>query len=112
MATFLLMERGNNFYTRSNAHISANQQTSGTVEKTLLANPGTISYDHLVFIVSLKNCIVTYVDMLAYFNVFWMKDKDAGFKDHPFAQRTEVGQLKCPGDVSIVLGGDMKIFPR
>src|SRR5262245_38404308 len=79
----------------------ANHQTSGTMEKTLLANPCAVSYDHLIFIVSLEDCIVTYVDILAYFNIFRMKNKYAGFKDHPFSQRTKVGQMKRSGAVRL-----------
>ena len=61
-------------------------KTAGTMEKALLANPCAFSYNHLVFIVSLENGIVTYVDMLAYLNIFGMKDKYAEFKDYTFAQ--------------------------
>jgi hypothetical protein len=55
------------------------------VEEALLTNPGAFAYKHLVFIVSLENGIVTYVDVLTYLNIFGMKDKDARFKDDPFA---------------------------
>ena len=82
---FLSMEGGKNLHARSNAHISANRQPSGTVEKALLANPCAFSYDHLVFIISLENCIMAYVDMLAYLNIFGMKDQYAGFKDYTFS---------------------------
>jgi len=54
------------------------------VEKALLADPCAFSYHHLIFIVSLENCIMAYVDIFSYFNVFRMKDKDAGFKDDTF----------------------------
>jgi len=94
--TFLRMDGSNNFHTRANTHIFANEKTAGTVEKALLANPCAFSYHHLVFIVSLENSIVTYVDILVYFDIFRMKDKYAGFKDYAFAQGTEVGCSELP----------------
>jgi hypothetical protein len=68
------------------------------VQKALLANPCAFSYNHSVFIISFENGIVTYVDMLAYFDIFRMKDEYTGFKDHPLAERTEIGygELPCP----------------
>jgi hypothetical protein len=83
--TFVCMDGSNNFHARTNTHISADEKTASTVEKALLANPGTFSYNHPVFIVSLEKSIVTDVDMLAYLNIFGMKDKYTGFKDYTFA---------------------------
>jgi hypothetical protein len=64
------------------------------MQETLLANPGPITYLHVVFVVALENRVMPDIHVTAYGNIFWMENQYASLKHDMLAKRSEIAEAK------------------
>jgi hypothetical protein len=91
------MLRGDDGYFGTDSNLIADHYPAGTVKKTILADPGIITYDHLIQMIPLQDRIVSDIDIVAYRDISCMEYHYASFKNDIFTDTLQIGWLKFAG---------------